>query len=317
MPGVSHWQVVPAEAGQKLLQFLARRFARGVPTSALQRWIRTGQVRVDGSRAKPNTRLESGQVVRIPPHELNVKSAVLPFASELTVLHETDDILLLSKPAGLPVHPGSGHVDSISTRLKARYARCAWTPTVVHRLDRDTSGLLVAAKSYAMLRELHDLWRSRQVCKGYLAWVHGDTPWDAPARIEDLSAKTLIGKREQVVLGQGRKLVSLVRTLARRGQADLVLIVPLTGRTHQIRVQLAGQGHPLLGDRKYGRPAGLDCQARMMLHAWHLSWPGFTFSLLPSWSEPWNVNNVTDEKMLLEATQDLFQESNVASRRLD
>ena len=171
MPGVAYWRVDPAEAGQKLIGFLARRLDRKVPKAALQRWIRTGQVRVDGSRAKPGMRLQSGQEIRIPPHDLEISPAPRTPRTDLAILHEAEDLLILDKPAGLPVHPGTGHADSVSSRLKTRFAALPWTPTPAHRLDRDTSGLLATAKSYARLQALHSLWRSGLVRKAYLAWV--------------------------------------------------------------------------------------------------------------------------------------------------
>lgn len=314
MPGVNHWRVEPAEAGQKLLQFLARRFQQSIPLSALQRWIRTGQVRVNGARARPGTRIESGQEIRIPPHTLGAKTALAPVAADLTVLLETEDLLLLAKPPGLPVHPGRGHADSIATRLKTRYAASSWMPTPVHRLDRDTSGLLAAAKSYEQLRQLHEFWRSGQVRKAYLAWVRGRAEWDEPVLITDLAAKMRVHAQERMVLGQGKRLVSLIRTIVRQDRASLALIAPLTGRTHQIRVQLAGQGHPLLGDRKYGGPGRKIRETQwgrrdeMLLHAWYLAWPGFEHALLPRWPAPWSTDGLIDEESLLETTRKLFRE---------
>lgn len=304
MAGVSHWRVAPAEAGQKLLQFLARRFHRDIPLSALQRWIRTGQVRVDGTRSKPGVRLGAGQEIRVPPHELPAK-APTDSEGDLAILEETGDLLILCKPAGLPVHPGSGHADSIAQRLKARYAADVWTPTPAHRLDRDTSGLLAAAKSYRALRELHDLWRAGRVHKAYLAWVRGRAPWETPTLITDKAAKRRRDGREKMVLGQGRELHSRVLTIMRAQDSSLVLVAPLTGRTHQIRVQLAGQGHPLLGDSKYGGP-GARNRPEMLLHAWYLAWPGHAYIALPSWPRPWSVSGMEQEQHLLRMTRQLF-----------
>lgn len=309
MPGVSHWRVDPAEAGQKLVRFVDRRFQRAVPLSALQRWIRTGQVRVDGARVRPDTRLGSGQTVRIPPHEPGPQAILRPAAADLTVLHETEDLLILVKPAGLPVHPGSGHADSIAARIRARSKASPWTPTPAHRLDRDTSGLLAVAKSYHRLRQLHESWRSGQVRKAYLAWLSGLAEWDEPALITAQAAKARVHDRERMVLGQGKTLASLVWTIARQDRASLALIAPLTGRTHQVRVQLAGLGHPLLGDRKYGGPARQDSGAQgrgMLLHAWYLAWPGFEQTLLPQWPVPWSTTGLIDEETLLERTRALF-----------
>lgn len=308
MTGVSHWRVEPEEAGQKLLQFLARRLERGIPTSALQRWIRTGQVRIDGARAKPNTRLESGQQIRVPPHDVDQRHILAQSAPELSVVHEAADFLILDKPAGLPAHPGSGHKDSVVARLRARFAACAWLPTPAHRLDRDTSGLLVVAKSYERLRELHEMWRSGQVRKAYLTWVQGSAPWRESTRLVDVAAKRRVGDLERMVVGQGKELVSRVRTVAsleKTGQtsSSLVLIAPLTGRTHQIRVQLAGRGYPLLGDNKYGGPSE---PGGMLLHAWYLAWPGFEHAALPSWPDNRHTANIIDRESLLQMTRGLF-----------
>lgn len=308
MTGVSHWRVEPEEAGQKLLQFLARRFDRGIPSDALQRWIRTGQVRIDGARAKPNTRLEPGQQIRVPPHDVDQRHVPPRSASELSILHEAEDFLLLDKPAGLPTHPGSGHTDSVATRLKIRFAPYSWLPTPAHRLDRDTSGLLVVAKSYERLRELHEMWRSDQVRKAYLTWVQGRAPWQQSTRITDLAAKRRVGHLDKMVVGQGKRLISHVRAVASLDKTDLassslVLIAPLTGRTHQIRVQLAGRGYPLLGDKKYGGPSEPD---GMLLHAWYLAWPGFEYAALPSWPDTRLASNTSDRESLLQMTRDLF-----------
>lgn len=314
MPGVTRWQVEPAEAGQKLLQFLTRRFQRDIPAAALQRWIRTGQVRVNSARAKPDTRLETGQEIRIPPHERDQPPPLSRTAPDLTILLETEDLLILSKPAGLPVHPGSGHADSISTRLKALFPMSSWPPTPAHRLDRDTTGLLAVAKTYAFLRRLHEFWRTGQVRKTYLAWVQGRAGWDEPTRITDLAAKTRVGNREKMVVGQGQELVSWILTIARQNNASLALIVPQTGRTHQIRVQMAARNRPLLGDRKYGGPASMS---GMLLHAWHLAWPGFEHALPPSWPHPWKVTEVIDERSLRESTRLLASQCHPLPDALD
>ncbi len=308
MPGVQVWTVSEPEAGQKLLQFLQRRLAGAVPASALQRWIRTGQVRVNGSRVKPGTRLEVNHRVRVPPHDLPEPgpspAPVLDSPGDrlLDVVHEDHDLLVLAKPKGLPAHAGTGHQDGVAGRLAARFADHPWKPALVHRLDRDTSGLLVVAKTYARLQALQDLWRSEKVRKTYLAWVQGSPSWREPALLRDKTAKVRTDLGEKMRVGAGKLSRTLVRTLFQSQDAALVLVAPLTGRTHQIRVQLASRGHPLIGDVKYGgppRPGG------MLLHAWHIAWLGQEFHLLPNWPPPWALAPELSVEALSEATRDL------------
>ncbi|SDB17073.1 23S rRNA pseudouridine955/2504/2580 synthase [Desulfonatronum thiosulfatophilum] len=309
MAAVQFWKVSRAEAGQKLLQFLRRRLEGAVPPPALQRWIRTGQVRVDGSRAKPGTRLEEGQEIRVPPY--SVEQAAPPGTPGMSasaklkpvVVHEDHDLLVLAKPQGLPVHAGTGHHDSVAAGLAVEFAHSSWKPTLVHRLDRDTSGLLVVAKTYSCLRMLHDQWRAGLVNKSYLAWVHGATYWSTPTLLEDAARKVQSDVGERMVVGDGKTCRSLVRTIHHSESCSLVLIAPITGRTHQIRVQLSSRGHPLIGDRKYGgppRPSG------MLLHAWHIRWPGQEFQLLPDWQGTWAISRIASEAVLLQRTRELI-----------
>lgn len=296
MPAVEHWIVAPEEAGQKLLAFLERRLRGETPRSALHRWIRTGQVRVDGKRAGPHDRIQAGQTIRIPPRrdetvappEQASPPLDIPILLDMPILAEEDGLLVLHKPAGLPVQPGTGHVDAVTTRLAAAFPQAVFRPTPAHRLDRDTSGLLLCATSYAMLRQLHDAFRERTLEKTYLAWVRGR--WRQEVReetvLEDLLEKRETDGRERMAVGAGRLALAVARARSRREDASLLELDLLTGRTHQLRVQLASRGHPIVGDRKYGDvlPA-----PGLLLHAWRLRWGDREFLCPPPWSGSWAV----------------------------
>ncbi len=296
--------VTPEEAGQKLLQFLQRRLGRGVPGSAILRAIRTGQVRVDGGRKKPFFRLAAGQQVRVPPLTDAAPSADAPAAAApagshqplpgLDILLETPGLLAVRKPAGLCSHAGTRHRDSVADRLKAMYAGAPFLPVLAHRLDKDTSGILLAAKSYAELRRLNDLFADRGVGKTYLAWVDGVWEADGPQLLEDrldrleLEEGRVQGRKKvQPAAGDGGKSARCeVRPLLRKRQATLLLVRLLTGRTHQIRVQLSLRGHPVISDAVYGRKVrGLP----MLLHALCLRLPETSVFSPPPWEGPFSL----------------------------
>lgn len=298
--------VTPEEAGQKLLQFLQRRLGRGVPGSAILRAIRTGQVRVDGGRKKPFFRLDAGQQVRVPP--LDPGSAPAPPATApgdsapgdsapgdsaptLDILLETPGLLAVLKPAGLCSHAGTRHRDSVADRLKALYAGAPFLPVLAHRLDKDTSGILLAAKSYAELRRLNELFAAGGARKIYLAWVDGAWPHEAPQLLEDrldrleLEQGRVQGRKKVLAAaeGQGKSARCEARPLLRKRQATLLLVRLMTGRTHQIRVQLSLRGHPVISDAVYGRKVrGLP----MLLHALCLGLPGAFVFAPPPWAGP-------------------------------
>lgn len=288
---VQHWTVSPPEAGQKLVQYLERRLP-GLPRPALLKWIRTGQVRVDGKRVKPYDRLEAGQDVRVPPHTVEKKAAfglTLPFEELLMIVKETEDLLVLNKPAGLAMHPGTGLTDSLTHRLAAAYPDAPFAPTPAHRLDRDTSGLLLVAKSYERLAALHELFRERRAGKIYLAWVAGDWPGedDRPTLLQDVLEKRVEDGFERVRGGasgtEGKEAQALALCLQRAPGQSLLAVKLITGRTHQVRAQLASRGFPILGDEKYGgSPA-----ERLYLHAWRLDFLDECITLAPDWPAPY------------------------------
>ena len=294
MPGVTHHTVTPAEAGQKLFQFLQRRLGKNLPKPLIMRWARSGQLRVDSRRAAPYDRLEAGQIVRVPPSEEPEARALTQPPRPLDIIYEDQDMLVIAKPAGLAVQQGHKLTDCVQDRLNALYKGAPFVPNIVHRLDKETSGLLVAGKTYAAVRRLCDLFAHREVRKRYLAWVLGSWPHEGQVTLEDSLVKTTHRTHLEMVHpgqtpGEGKialaKATPLRRATAPDGQeTNLLEVELLTGRTHQIRVQLASRGHPIVGDRKYGRPPH---HTPMLLHAWRLTLPERTLTLEPAWPAGW------------------------------
>ena len=296
------FRVSDAEAGQKLLQCLARRVEAS--QGELHRWIRTGQVRVNGGRRSPFDRLEAGDELRLPPFaRLQTPSAAPKGAGPgLPIVWESPDLLVVNKPAGLATHPGSGHDDSVVTRLHAAMPPDAsFAPTPTHRLDRDTSGVLLVARSYATLRRLNDAFaRHDALIKEYLAWCVGRWKLPSSLRLEDRLEKrpdTPDGPERVRASDTGKQAAMDVTVLRTAPGATLLGIRLLTGRTHQIRVQLASRGYPIWGDAKYGGsrafPRGTAVPG-LLLHAFRLTLaPGTpeakSFLALPAWPAPWRV----------------------------
>ncbi len=285
MPKAQFITVTDAESGQKLLQLLERRLTGDVPRSAIQRWIRKGQVRVDKGRKKPFDRIEAGQMVRIPPYTPG-ETTTITSSGNLVIAHEDDRFIAVAKPAGLAAHGGDKINDSVVARLAAHYPDAPFNPTLAHRLDKDTSGILMAAKTYEALRTLNDLFASGDVGKLYLAWVKGR--WKEPGTIllEDKLEKQGAPGEEKVRAGSGKVALAKVTCLISDLRYSLVAVRLLTGRTHQIRVQLASRKHPVIGDRKYGKG---NERGAMRLHCYAIDIEGQTFSLAPPWTGKWEV----------------------------
>lgn len=269
----------PGDDGQRLDNFLAK-ILKGVPKSHLYRIIRTGQVRVNGARRGAHSRVASGDRIRIPPvRRAGPRRAPRPFEDPLPVLYEDEHVVAYDKPAGLAVHGGSGVSAGLIERVRSGESRegRAAEMQLVHRLDRDTSGIVMVAKRRPFLRELHALFREGKVGKRYVALVRGQ--WlpehgtlDAPL------AKWRRRGDERVVAVDpgGQEAVTTTRLLAQWGPVGKIEVGLLTGRTHQIRVHLSHAGLPVVGDDKYGdfrhnrevRALGCD---RLMLHAHRVS----------------------------------------------
>ena len=263
-----------SEAGERVDQALAA--LAGVTRSQAQRWLGAGRVRVDGAAARASQRVAAGAVVEADPPE-SPEYALAPEPIALVVLHEDEDLIVVDKPAGLVVHPAPGHAGG--TLVNALLHRCAalsgvggaLRPGIVHRLDRDTSGVLVAAKHDAAHEALAAQFRDHSVEREYRAVVRGVPGADTGRVDRALGRHPRDGKRFSVAArGAVRDAHTAWRVLRRfeRSGRSLLAVRPETGRTHQIRVHLASAGLPLVGDPVYGRGARSEGGlARTALHA--------------------------------------------------
>jgi 23S rRNA pseudouridine955/2504/2580 synthase len=289
---VQHLEVTADEAGQRLDNFVRKRLS-DLPRSRVYRVIRKGEVRVNGRRAGPETRLKAQDRIRIPPVRARPEATPGQPAAGLlariasAVIHEDARLLALDKPAGVAVHGGSGVSSGVIEVL--RLLRPDESLELVHRLDRDTSGCLLVARDTGTLRILHALLRTEGFDKRYLAllkgrWELGEKRIDVPLRTDTRVG----GERTVRADASGKPSTSRFRPVQFFGRVATLVEVELdTGRTHQIRVHAAHAGHPVAGDEKYGdesfnrelRTLGLT---RMFLHASSLSftWPqGGEFSV--------------------------------------
>nr|WP_300308746.1 RluA family pseudouridine synthase [Halomonas sp.] len=276
-------EVTEGQVGQRVDNFLMARL-KGVPRSLVYRIVRKGEVRVNKKRVKAEYRLQLGDVVRVPPLRLAPREAVREVSDNLrnllagSVLLEGPDWLVMNKPSGLAVHGGSGVKIGLIEALRQVREDLDFLE-LVHRLDRDTSGCLLLAKSRPALLTLNTALKRHEMTKQYLALVTGR--W--PARRDFVSARLDrydAGNGERRVRVDAAGKVARTRFAVREAFAGATLVEaePITGRTHQIRVHAAHAGHALLGDDKYGtregeklaRELGLD---RLFLHAAALTFP--------------------------------------------
>lgn len=287
--------VSTAEAGEKLLRLLVRRLA--LPESLLHRWLRTGQIRLNGKRAKPFEPVQAGDLIRLPPFALKLNQAAAcenprlpPPDSDLPPLIDlVDSIWAFDKPAGLPVQNGTGHNDSLCARLKAHYSQCCFTPAPAHRLDRETSGVLLVGASHAALSQLQTWFRDGAIHKEYLAWIKGAWPFAGQKVLRHyLVGGDNVTAHEQPV-SNGREALCKVQSLLTRNGNSLLQIQLLTGRKRQIRAQLAALGLPVHGDSRYGAKPG----SRLKLHALRDILPdGTEFYCMPPWTGAFTVTNL-------------------------
>ncbi|WP_105382337.1 RluA family pseudouridine synthase [Neorhizobium alkalisoli] len=316
MAGIEHIRVEADEAGMRLDRWFKIHYP-GLGFGPLQKLLRSGQVRVDGGRVKSDTRVQPGQTVRIPPMDTDARKAG-PIASKdlkhsgdfellsRMVLHEDEKVIVLNKPAGLAVQGGSGVTRHIDQMLDAWVSPKGEKPRLVHRLDRDTSGVLVIARTRGAAQKLTAAFRERDTKKTYWSLVRG-----VPRKHEDKISTWLV--KEQTPDGDRMRVakhgeegadhaVSYYRVLETAAQTLAWLeMEPYTGRTHQLRVHALHIGHPIIGDPKYfiddpnwDFPGGI--QKRLHLHARHIDVPHpsggrlkVTAPLPPHMVQSWNL----------------------------
>lgn len=274
-PTVRLVEISPEQAGQRLDNFLLR-VCKGVPKSHVYKAIRSGQVRVNRGRAAVTYRLCAGDVVRVPPMRLPQpgQAAVAPPA-QFPVIYEDAALLVVNKPAGVAVHGGSGVSFGVIEQVRAARPNEPFLE-LAHRLDRETSGVLMIAKRRSALVALHDILREARVRRFYEALVVGDWVNDRQHfRQPLLKWVTPHGERRVKVDPSGKRAHTIITLKKRFGQYSWVQAELLTGRTHQIRVHLTAAGFPIIGDDKYGPDAVREQFAqrgfkRMFLHATRL-----------------------------------------------
>jgi 23S rRNA pseudouridine955/2504/2580 synthase len=278
---VQHVEIEPEQGQRRLDNFLFGRL-RDVPKSRVYRMIRTGEVRVNGGRVRPEYRLQPGDRLRLPPlvrDEERTPRVPPGVAREImdAVIHEDPELLVLNKPCGIPVHSGTRRSFGVIDALRAVHPAGA-ALQLVHRLDRDTSGCLLVAKNAASLRRLHGQIRDGEMTKQYVALLRGRLPGELEMD-ESLDTHARRGGGRVVKVGAGKASLTRFKPVRHFRNATLANATILTGRTHQIRVHAAAAGHPVAGDGKYGdrgfnrelRELGLK---RLFLHASRVRIPG-------------------------------------------
>lgn len=275
--------VRPDEAGQRLDRLLSNRLQ--IPRNQIQQWIRSGRVLLSGKPAKSSHTVAGGEILEYDPPMRDLAHGIEPEPGELVILHEDPDLVVLDKPIGLVVHPGAGRDHgTLVHRLLSRFPEISEVggpgrPGIVHRLDKDTSGLLVIARTPRAYEALTTAFAERRVDKRYLALVYG-TPKEPTGRIEGPIGRHPTRRKEMTVRSAGRPALTLYRSLGTENGISALELTLATGRTHQIRVHLKSVGLPLIGDPLYGearwkglsKPAqgALQHFSRPALHAWRL-----------------------------------------------
>lgn len=278
---VTYIEINADQENQRIDNFLFT-YLKGVPKSHIYRLLRQGEIRVNKKRAKPLTRLEVGDIVRLPPIQIEIRPKPMPPSFlqqrlQATIQYENSDWLVLNKPSGIAVHGGSGLSFGVIEVMRALKNNDSLE--LAHRLDKETSGCLLIAKKRPALLAVHELLRKKQIKKKYVAVLVGR--WHGPKqRIVDEPLKKFTlqgGERMVTVSDQGKPARTMFQLIENFDECCLVSAYPVTGRTHQIRVHAQSMGLPILGDKKYGSTQLLSGNmkalgaARLFLHASELS----------------------------------------------
>lgn len=293
-------ELIVEESAGRLDKYLAEH--TNLSRAHIQKLIREGNVRVGGiPTLRPSRGLTRGECITLslpPPEPIEAKPEDIPLA----IVYEDADVIVIDKPAGLTVHPAAGHPSG--TLVNALLAHCpdlagirgSLRPGIVHRLDKDTSGLMMVAKSDAAQQHLSAQIKRREITKGYLALVHGHL---SPERgmIEGPIGRHPRDRKKMAIVSTGREARTFYEVKEYRGDCTFVEVRPETGRTHQIRVHLASIGHPLVGDALYGRKSEL--LSRQFLHAHRL---GFRLPSIDEYVE-FTTELPADLRRVLEAVR--------------
>jgi 23S rRNA pseudouridine955/2504/2580 synthase len=271
LPAVRWIDVAEEEAGQRIDNYLLARL-KGVPKSLVYRILRSGEVRINSKRVQAAQKVAAGDRIRVPPVRVAEREEEIPAPHfRLPIIHEDDHFLAVDKPSGLAVHGGSGIAHGVIESLRSMRPQARFLE-LVHRLDRDTSGVLLVAKRRSALTALHEILRNREIDKRYLVGVKGRFRNEVQRVRASLAKHDIDGEKRVTVSDAGQDAETVFRRISRGAEASLLEAELLTGRTHQIRVHLQHLKHPVLGDDKYGdfelnkrlRKEGLK---RMFLHA--------------------------------------------------